>query len=40
MGTSVGMAAGSLAERRDVHQRNALVCEQLLDTREHPRQIG
>ena len=28
-----------LAERDDVHQHNALVCEQLLDTREQRRKV-
>jgi hypothetical protein len=28
------MAGGSLAERHDAHQHNALVCEQRLDTLE------
>jgi hypothetical protein len=40
MGTSVGEAAGSLAERHDAHQHDELLGEQLPDSREHPRQIG
>ena len=30
-----GWLPGSLAERHYAHQHNALVCEQLLGTREH-----
>src|SRR2546430_1412727 len=42
-----GWLARNLAERHDAHQRNALVCrrldgscEQLLDPREHPREVS